>query len=87
MRAGRCVQAQSGGQTTGGEGATSHHKPMTLTYQEPLSVKMILAAPGSLRWNCATDWSTVSLGYLAPPSTAYCLSLNFIPLHTSYNKK
>ena len=45
---GRCVQAQTERQTTGGEGATSHHKPMTLTYQEPLSVKMILGAPGSL---------------------------------------
>ena len=76
MLAARCVQAQTEGQTTGGEGATSHHKPMTLTYQEPLSVKMILGAPGSLRWarNCATVCSSVSLGYEAPPSPSLALA-------------
>ena len=51
--------------TTGGEGATSHHKPMTLTYQEPLSVKMILGAAGSQtvqEWcHCTTDCLHLSL--------------------------
>ena len=51
--------------TTGREGATSHHKPMTLTYQEPLSVKMILGAAGSQtvqEWcHCTTDCLHFSL--------------------------